>query len=634
MSGCSGCPSKETCGLSAHASINEMQEAAAAQGISTVFDRYRAQQPQCGFGMSGVCCQLCSHGPCRISPKAPRGICGATADTIVARNLVRLATHGAAAYTHHLEEVCKTLKAAAAGKTPFRIGDEAKLRQVAGLFGLDPGADSAELAAALADLVLNELRKGADEPSALVRLLAPASRLQAWEKLGVVPGGLLSEIRDALTKSMSNINTDPVDLLLTAVRLSIGAGYLGLVGTITLQDILLGTPRITTGQADLGVLDPETVNIVAHGHVPLVGTAVLQAAADEEILAEARAAGAKGIKVYGSMCTGQELLQRGATSGDGLAGQLGNWITQEFMVATGAVDLVMMDMNCSLPSLKDVADRFHTRLVSVDRIVRMAGVDTHVDYEPEKAAEQARGLVRTAIDAYRDRKAEKIYIPDRKSGLVTGFGVESILAALGGSLDPLLDAVKAGRIRGIVAVVGCTNNRNGHDHQVVCISRELIKRDILVINAGCASSATQIEGLMLPEAAAEAGAGLRAVCRALGIPPCLNFGSCVDIGRIGVAVTAIAGALGVDPSRLPVAASAPEYLEQKAVVDGIFAVAFGLLTHIGPVPPVTGSELVTEALTRGIEPLVGGRVLVEEDPHKAAAALAAHIEEKRAGLGI
>ncbi len=630
--GCESCSKAVIC-PSAHQSVNQMYEKTKEMGLTTSFDRHQAQQPQCTFGMEGVCCQLCSHGPCRITSKAPEGICGATADTIVARNLVRLAVHGVAAYTHHLEELAKTIKATAEGKTPFSLADEAKLREIAGIVGLDTGKPAKALAIELADVILAELRKGTEEPLALVKLFAPKSRWETWEKLGVVPGGVLSEIRDALTKSMTNINSDPVDLLLTLIRLSIAGGYMGLVGTITLQDILLGTPSLVQSEADLGVLDPETVNIVAHGHVPLVATAVLQAAQSDEMLRLAREAGAKGIKVYGSMCTGQELLQRAASSAKGFAGQLGNWLTQEFMVATGAVDLVMMDLNCSIPGLKTVADRFHTRLVTVDRILRMAGVEDHVDYTPEKVADQARELVKMAIAAYKERGGE-VYIPPYKSGTVAGFSVETILGALGGSLEPLLEAVKKGAIKGIVAVVGCTNTRNGHDVKGLAIMRELIKRDLLVISAGCLSSTAQIAGLTLPEAAEEAGEGLQALCKALGIPPVLNFGSCVDIGRIGVIVTAIADALGVDPSELPIAVSAPEYLEQKAVMDGVFAVAFGILTHIGPVPPVTGSPLVTKVLTEDIEQLTGGKVLVEEDPVRAVDIIEAHINTKRANLGL
>ncbi len=629
---CNSCSQQESC-VSAHESTNVMYERTQDMGLTTIFDRYQSQQPQCGFGMSGVCCQLCSHGPCRISAKAPKGICGATADTIVARNLLRLACHGTAAYTHHLEEIADTLKATGQGKTPYTIGDEKKLRDVAKVVGLDSNKDKNELAVELADVMLSELRKSSKDPLALVKLFAPKTRLDAWEKLGIIPGGVLSEVRDALTKSMTSINTDPVDLLLTTLRLSIAGAYMGLVGTLTLQDILLGTPQITKSEADLGIIDISTINIVAHGHVPLVGTAVLQAAKTEEMQKLAKEAGASGIKVYGSMCTGQELMQRNSSSAEGFSGQLGNWITQEYIVATGATDLVMMDMNCSTPGLKTAADRFHTKLVTVDKVVRMEGVEDHIDYVPEEVAEQAKELIKMAVEAYKQR-GKDIFIPKNKSAAVAGFSVESILGALGGSLDPLLDAVKNGSIKGIAAVVGCTNNRNGHDTQGLIIMKEFIKNDVLVINAGCMSSAAQIEGLMLPEAAEEAGEGLKAVCKALGIPPVLNFGSCVDIGRIAVAVTAIADALGVDPSQLPVVASAPEYLEQKAVIDGVFAVAFGLLTHLGPVPPVTGSPLVTKILTEDIEGLTGGKVLVDEDPKHAAATMIDHIMNKRKELGI
>ncbi|MEW6724505.1 MAG: anaerobic carbon-monoxide dehydrogenase catalytic subunit [Bacillota bacterium] len=630
--------SKNPCGsctgCSLHPSVSQMHARTQEMRINTVFERYQAQQPQCSFGKQGICCQLCSHGPCRITPRAPRGICGATADTIVARNFLRLTVHGVAAYAHHLEEIARTLKATAQGKTPYGIGDEAKLREVARTVGLNPEADANDLAIALADLILAELRKGTDEPLALVELFAPATRLETWRKLGIIPGGVLSEIRDALTKSMSNITTDPVDLLLTALRLGIATGYMGLVGTITLQDILLGTPALTSTRVDLGILDPDTVNIVAHGHVPLVGTAVIQAAASEEMQALARAAGAKGISVYGSMCTGQELMQRNAHSGAPIyRGQLGNWITQEFMVATGAVDLVMMDMNCSIPGLKAMADHFHTRLVSVDHILRMDGVTENYDYSPESVAEQAKELVKRAIETYQ-RRGNDLFIPEKTQEVMAGFSAESIAGALGGTLDPLLQAVKDGAIKGIAAVVGCTNNENGHDKMSVALTKELITRDILVVNSGCVSSGVQAAGLTDPAAAQLAGPGLRAVCDSLGIPPTLNFGSCVDIGRIGVVVTLIANALGVDPSQLPVAASAPEYMEQKAVADGLFAVAFGLLTHLAPAPPVTGGPLVLDVLTNQVEGLTGGRVLVELDPVKAAEAIEAHLLAKRQALGI
>ncbi len=374
------------------------------------------------------------------------------------------------------------------------------------------------------------------------------------------------------------------------------------------------------------------MNIVAHGHIPLMATAVLHATHDPRMQRLAKEAGASDIKLLGSMCTGQELMQRSAGSAKGFAGQTGNWINQEYLIATGAIDLVMMDLNCSTPGLKSMADHFHTKVISVDRLVRMAGVTDHLDFTPEKADEQAGQIVKMAIDAYRKRDNEKIHIPGYSSEVMAGFSVESCKAALGGSWNPLIEAIKTGSIKGIVAVVGCTTAKTKHDTVSVRLSRELIRRNILVINAGCVSSATQVEGLMRPEAAEQAGEGLKAVCRSLGIPPCINYGSCVDIGRIGVAVTEIAAALGVDPSKLPVAVSAPEYLEQKAVADGAFAIAFGLLLHLAPVPPVTGAPLVARVLTNDVETLTGGKVLVELDPVKAADAIEAHINARREEL--
>lgn len=633
MSTCAG--DCRTC-TSSHNSIQEMYGRARELGITTTFDRYQDQLPQCGFGTEGVCCQLCSHGPCRITPKAPRAICGATADTIAARNLLRLECHGLSAYCHQLEEAISTLKATALGKTPYSIQEEGKLKEIAGLLGLDTTKDRNAIAIDLADALTYELRKGTDEPLKLVGLLAPKGRLEKWEALGIIPGGPLSELRDAMTMTMSNINTDPVSLLLTAMRLSIATGYMGLIATITLQDIILGNPNIGTTEADLGVLDTETVNIVAHGHVPYVAVAVLNEIANNgQFLETAKEAGAKGIKLYGSMDTGQELLQRMGTAGKGYSGQLGNWLTQELMVATGAVDLVMMDLNCSIPGMKLAADKFHTKVISVSHVIRMEGIDTNIDYKPEKVKEQAQELIKLAIEAYKNRgKVNSVHVPKYKSDVVAGVGVESLLSVLGGSLEPLLNVIKDGKIKGITAVVGCTNNRNGHDSSSLTLIKELLKRDILVITAGCVSSGAQIEGLQTLEASKYAGENLKSICKALSIPPVLNFGSCIDIGRIGIAVTAIANALGVDTSDLPVAASAPEYLEQKAVADGVFAVTFGLLTHLGPVPPVAGAPLVTRILTNDVEGLVGGKVCVEQDMVKAAEIIEAHIVDKRKKLGI
>lgn len=619
---------------SIHPSTTAMIGRTMELGIPTTFTNYKNQQPQCHFGVEGVCCQLCSHGPCRISDKAPLGICGINADGIVARNLAKLAAHGASTHSHQLLEGVKTLRAIAQGKSPFTIKAPEKLNLLAAGLGISTeGKDINAIALEVADGLEHEVQKSNNEPLKIAEALAPESRKKIWKNLGIFPGGVSGEVLEIMTKSMTNINTDPVDLLLSTMRLSLSSGYMGLVAINVLQDAILGNPGVNVSQADLGVIDPKTVNIVAHGHIPYMGTAVLKEIAKPEVQAAAKAVGAEGIKLYGSMDTGQEMMGRLNGEAKFFGGQLGNWIDQEMYVSTGAIELVMMDLNCTIPNLQLAASKFHTKLVPVSRVVRMPNVDTPLDYNPETVSEQAKELVQRAIAAYKERDAKKVFIPPQKSAVVAGIGIETILGVLGGSLKPLIDNIVNGNIKGVAAVVGCATNRDA-DAKTVALTKELIKRNILVINSGCASSATQKQSLMTLEAADLAGDKLKGLCKALGIPPVLSFGSCIDIGRIGYLVTVLAGELGVDPSQLPVAASAPEYLEQKAIIDGFFAVSFGLFTHLGPLPPVTGSALVAKILTQDVEGLTGGKVCVEQDTIKAADAIEAHINLKRAALGL
>lgn len=614
--------------VSEHESVLEMYEKTSEKNIPTVFDRYEAQQPQCSFGMNGVCCQLCSHGPCRITRKASMGICGAKADTIVARNLVRLACHGVAAYANHLKTAAKTLRATAEGKTPYKIRDEGKLKWLASALGINTNRPPNEIALDLSNVLISELERDSETPSKMVEVFAPKSRREVWKRLGILPGGPLHEMMDAMTKSMTSVDTDPVDLLLTGLRLGVSSVYVSQVGLEMAQDILFGTPVPTQAEVDLGIIDPEYVNIVAGtGHKPFVAVAMIEAAKTGKMQKAAREAGAKGIRIYGQGETGQELLQR-IPQDEVFSGYLGNWITQEFMVATGAIDLVLMDMNCSIPGMKNVADHFHTRLVSISNLVRMEGVEENLDYTPEKAAEQAKELIKMAVESFKKRRGES-HVPKRITKVTVGFSTEAVLSALGGKLEPLLEAINKGQIKGIVALVSCTTCKTGHDQATVALAKELIKRNMLIVCGGCGSSALELGGLTTLEAAEMAGEGLQSLCKSLKIPPVLNFGTCTDTGRIAMAVAAVAEALGVDPSQLPAAVTAPEYLEQKAIVDAMFSLAFGLFTHIGPVPPVAGGGKVVKILTTELENITGGKVCVEQDPVKAAQAIQEHIENKR-----
>lgn len=618
-------------GRSFHKSVEEMLARTELLGIPTTFSLYQTQQPQCTYGQQGVCCQLCSHGPCRITNKADRGICGINADGIAARNMLRLASHGASAYSYQMEQAIDTLRAVGLGQSPFKLKDPLKLKIVCSGLDLDVNCSSEQMAINLADFMMRELSKSANEPLIWVEKFFPLSRQKLWHQLDIFPGGVHSEIRNAMTRAMTSIDTDPRDLLMQSMRLSI-ANTFAMEAATTLQDIVLGSPCLTRTKADFGVLTAETVNIVAHGHIPWMANAVLNVIRSGEFDELAKAVGAQGIKLYGSMDTGQELLQRLGKDTSGFGGQLGNWLTQELWMATGAVDLVMADYNCTIPTLQTAAEKFHTQVVPVSKVVRLTGSATPVDYLPAEAGEQARSLVKQAIEAYQQRK-QNVQIPQYSAEVVAGFGAETVLGLYNYDLTAFIDKIRSGLIKGVAAVVGCTNNKNGHDTVTVELTKELIKRNILVLSGGCSSSAMQAAGLMSMDALNLAGNTLAEECQSLNVPPVWNFGACTDIGRMSMVVTVLAGMLDVDTPQLPVVVSAPEYLEQKAVADGLFALAFGLFINLGPLPPVTGAPEVSRILQEDMITITGGQLNLAQDVQSIADAMEASILEKRKALG-
>jgi len=385
---------------------------------------------------------------------------------------------------------------------------------------------------------------------------------------------------------------------------------------------------------DIGIVDPDYANVVVDGHEPFVGMALISRCRKPEVQAEARKAGAKGIRVIGSIETGQEILQR-TNLDDVFVGMTGNWITIEPLIATGAVDLFAMDMNCSPPSLEEYVNKYPTTFVSVSPLVNIPGIDRHVDYNPENVADQAVQLTNLALGNFKSRKGRESHVPKKVQKAVVGFSIESILSALGGSLDPLLDAIKDGKIKGVVGLVSCTTLGNGpQDLASIEIAKELIRRDILVLSMGCGNAAVQVGGLCSIEAKDLAGSGLRSICEALGVPPVLSFGTCTDTGRLAVLVAEIAEALGVDVPALPIAVTAPQYMEQKATIDAVFALAFGVLTHVSPKPPITGGIKLVKLLSEDLESITGGKLLLEDDMEKAADAIETHIMKKRKSLGL
>jgi carbon-monoxide dehydrogenase catalytic subunit len=434
---------------------------------------------------------------------------------------------------------------------------------------------------------------------------------------------------------LTNVDGDYVSLAKKALRLGIATIYSAQIGLEMVQDILYGTPTPHEVNTDLGIMDPDYVNIVFNGHQPWVGVATLQKAKTKEIQDRACVAGAKGLRIVGSIETGQELLQRFPMD-DVFVGLMGNWLTIEPLIATGTVDVFAMDENCSPPAMDQYAEKYQATLVSISTIIGVPGTQENLAYHPQHANEMADKLIDLAIENFKKRHGKvKATVPPKVQKAIAGFSTEAVLGALGNSLDPLVEVIKAGKIRGVVALASCSTLRNGpQDWNTINLVKELIKKDLLVVGCGCGNHALEVAGLCDLPAAEQAGAGLREVCQLLKIPPVLSFGTCTDTGRISMLVTALADHLDVDVPQLPIAVTAPEWMEQKATIDGIFAVAYGAYTHLSPTPFITGAPNLVKLLTEGVESLTGGKVALGDDPVEVASAIDAHIQAKRAGLGL
>ena len=621
--------------------MREMYQHVHAQGLTNVFDRFEQQEKiRCSFCSSGLSCQLCANGPCRISPKAPRGNCGVDADVMVSRNFVyRHVTIGTAANIFHAQQAARTLKAAAEKpESGLKIRDKQKLLKYAEMAGLNSHEDINKVAIAFADWVLADMGKPYWEEATMVKAFAPPKRQELWRKLNIFPGGGFSEIGFAQTKCMTNLNADPVDFLLTSVRLGIINEYQGLFALDILQEILMGTQKIRTAKQNMGLLKKDMINIITNGHMPLTAQVVIELASTPEWQEKAKKAGASGMQVLGHVCEGQQLLNyQGTGEMSAYGGQEGEWLSEEYLFATGAVDLFMFDYNCTIPTLPLYAERFGTKMVSTHEVIRMPGTEL-VEFKPEQMKQQAEKILDMAIEAFAKRKAEnrEVYIPPHVSeGCMIGFSTESVKEALGGSWKPLIDAIAAGKIRGIATIVGCTTARYGHGgSNIFRITKGLIEKDILVLSGGCTSSVMQYTGLTNPAAAEECGPGLKEICKALGIPPVLSYGACVDIGKMTQTAKELADALDVDTNKLPLVIGAPEYLEQKAVADACTAIALGWLVHVAPVPSVTGSDVVVKVLTETTETLGLGKLTVETSADKTVQIYVDHIEKKRKELGL
>lgn len=624
--------------MSYHDSVEEMLHRIKEDGLSSVFSRWDEQDRiRCKYCLEGLSCWLCTNGPCRLSEKAgaDKGVCGIGNDAMAMRNMLIRNIMGAATYGHHAFEAFRTLKATAEGKTTFQIKDVDKLKWMCETIGINTNQDTNQMAIELADFLDHEMKVTPDEQSRMVELYAPKKRKPIWKNLHLYPSGIQHEVENSIASCLTNVDGDYDSLAKKALRLGLSTIYTAQIGLEMTQDILFGTPMPHEVDVDLGIMDPDYVNIAFNGHQPWIGVATLQKAKLEEYQEMARKAGAKGIHIVGSIETGQEMLQRFEVD-DVFVGLMGNWLAIEPFLATGTVDALVMEENCSPPDMDMYAEKYQVALVSVSTIIGVPGLEHAMPYYPSKAEEMAENCIDIAIENFKKRHGKiKPLVPKYVTKAIAGFSTEAVLKAIGNDLSNLVDVIAKGQIKGVVALANCSTLRNGpQDWNTVNLTKQLIKKDILVVAGGCGNHGLEVAGLCSLDAAEQAGEGLKGVCKALGIPPVLSFGTCTDTGRISMLVTALADHLNVDISDLPIAVTAPEWMEQKATIDGLFAVAYGAYTHLSPTPFITGAPKLVKLLTEDVEELTGGKIALGDDPVQVANDIEAHIIKKRQKLGL
>ena len=628
----------------------QMVKRAQDLNIDTVFDRAQQMKP-CAIGMQGICCKNCSMGPCRLPlPKGGiegedtrKGLCGATANTIAARNFIRMIAGGAAAHSDHGRSVAEVFMSAARKETEaYKIKDTNKLVAVAQALGVDTTVevdgeakdrDLDEIALEVGTVAMNEWGKAEGELKYLKR--APQPLYEKWSKAGVKPRNIDREIVEIMHRTHMGVDQDYKNLIKQGSRAAIADGWGGSMLATDLQDILFGTPYPLQSEANLGVMKEDHVNLIIHGHEPVLSEIIVAVSQKPEIIEYAKSKGAKGIQLSGICCTANEILQRHGVP------SAATFLQQELAIITGACDAMVVDIQCIMQNLANVAKCFHTKLITTHPIAKMEQDNViHIEFDEHHAIEDAEKIVKMAIDNFENRGSE-VMIPAQKATQIAGFGVESIQYHLGGSFRgtyyTLNDNIINGRIRGIAGVVGCNNARTRHNEAHIKVVKELIKNDVIVLTTGCNGIACAMEGLLTPESAGVyCGPGLKEVCETVGIPPVLHLGSCVDNSRILLAATEVvkAGGLGKDICDLPAAGSAPEWMSEKAISIGHYFVCSGVYTVFGVTLPTSGAPVFHDYISKDLEKLFGGKWDIEVDPIKHAHLMIAHIDKKRKELGI
>lgn len=617
------------------AATERLLETGKKVGADSWQQRVKNQTPHCGFGEAGTCCRICSMGPCRITPKAPRGICGCDVHGIVGRNYLRFTAGGAAAHSDHGRAIAHTLYLAKEGGN-YQVKDPEKLKKIAGEWGIETeGKDIYDLAHEVAETGLMEYGKPFGTQRFLKR--APEARQKIWEEQGIAPRAIDREVSQSLHMTHMGCSSLPEALIRQSFRTGLSDGWGGSMMGTEFSDVLFGTPKPIDTEGNLGVMEKDMVNIVVHGHDPSLSEMVVMYAQDPEMIALAKEHGAKGINVCGVCCTANEVAMRHGIP------MAGNFLQQENVVLTGACEAIVVDVQCIFPALGPLSKCFHTKFITTSPIARMPDSE-FIEFHEETAGDNAKAIVKMAIENFDNRNQDLVFIPELKTKCTVGYSVEAIKKCLDGvtnshvdelgTTKPLIDCVKAGVLRGAVAMVGCNNPKVRPDTFHIELMKKLLENDIIVIVSGCSAQAAAKAGLLDKEAAKYCGEGLKRVCKLVGIPPVLHMGSCVDISRMMILAADIAKDWGIDICQVPVVGCAPEWMSEKAVSIGNYVVATGIETFLGVNPYTKGSTEVEGLLQGSVKDWVGAKFVVDTDLDSLCEKMMACLEEKRAALGI
>lgn len=617
------------------AATNRLLETGAKVGADAWQLRVKNQTPHCKFGEQGICCRICAMGPCRITPKAPRGICGCDAHGIVGRNYLKFTAGGAATHSDHGREICHTLYASAPDGA-YKVKDPEKLTRIAKEWGVETeGKDIYDLAHEVAEMALMEYGKPFGYQRWTKR--APQHTQELWEKAEIMPRAIDREVASSLHMTHMGCSSKPEALVRQSFRAGLCDGWGGSMCGTEFSDVLFGTPRPIDTEANLGVMNADNVNIVVHGHDPSLSEMVCEYADDPEMIAYAKSMGAKGITVSGVCCTSNEVAMRRGIP------MAGNFLQQENVVLTGACEAIVVDVQCIFPALGPLSKCFHTKFITTSPIAQMPDSE-YIRFTVGTAAEKAKQIVKMACDNFKNRKPELVHIPDMKQKATVGYSVEAIVKVLDGvtnsqvdvlgTTKPLIECITSGVLRGAVAMVGCNNPKIRPDTAHIELMKKLLANDIVVIATGCAAQAAAKAGLMDKRAKDLCGAGLKRVCELADIPPVLHMGSCVDISRMMILVAELAKDSGLNISQLPAVGCAPEWMSEKAVSIGNYVVSTGIDTFLGVDPYVSGSTEMQELLTSGVRDWVEAAYTVETDIEKLVDLMIERIEEKRTAIGI